>query len=248
MKDNTIILFSRTILFYLVLSIWTCLWTSFFILVGLAIPPQKRHAIIVSPWAKVAVFICKIICGITFEIKGKENIPKDSCVIISNHQSAWETFFLQTLISPQSQVIKRELLFIPFFGWAFCLVQPIAIDRSNRRQSMKQILKKGSSLLKKGYCVLIFPEGTRKPSGHLGKFSTGGAVLAVNSGKKILPIAHNAGDCWPPKSFIKRPGHITIHIGKPIPTAGREYKTINDECRQWIFSALDSTRNESEAA
>lgn len=228
----------RTILFYLILATWTVGW-SLVMLVGLPLAPFRKRHILVKIWGHVAIHLARSIAGIKWEVKGKENIPDTPCVMVSNHQSTWETFFLQTLFTPQTQVIKKSLLSIPFFGWAFRLIKPIAIDRNDPRRSLQQIVQQGKEALEHDVWVLIFPEGTRVPNGKLGKFSRGGVNLARKAERNILPVAHNAGSCWPSTSWIKRPGTITVHIGKEISTEGKTPAQINEESRLWIEQALE---------
>ena len=154
--------------------------------------------------------------------------------MLCKHQSAWETLALQQIFPPQVWVLKRELLWMPFFGWALGLTSPIAIKRSDGRGAMKQLLKQGKERLAQGFCVVIFPEGTRIPYGKRGKYKIGGALLAVSSGLPVVPVAHNAGRLWGRNAFSKHPGLITMSIGKAIPTQGRKAGEINAEVEGWI--------------
>ncbi|OED43435.1 glycerol acyltransferase [Endozoicomonas sp. (ex Bugula neritina AB1)] len=235
---SVVVYSSRTILFYIALATWTIGWSTFMLIALPLMPFRKRHRL-VKYWGHVAMFLCKYITGIRWEVKGRENIPKTPCVLISNHQSTWETFFFQTLITPQTQVIKKSLLSIPFFGWAFSLTKPIAINREDARKSLQQIALQGKEALEHGVWVLIFPEGTRNPNGSLGKFSRGGINLARKAECNILPIAHNAGSCWPNSSWIKKPGTIQIHIGEEITVANKTPAQITDESRSWIEQEIN---------
>ena len=232
----------RTVTFYLFLAVWTVCFPTLILLIIRFVPHRKRHKLLVKNWSLVAVYLCRFICGIRWEIHGKENIPEKPCVIISNHQSTWETFFLQTLITPQTQVLKRELLAIPFFGWALRAVKPIAINRDDPREALHQVRKQGKESLNNNISVLIFPEGTRNPNGSLGKFSRGGAGLACSSDVDILPIAHNAGEYWPSNHWLKKPGTIQVFIGDVIKTEGKGAAEVNNEAREWISMALESTK------
>ncbi|PJE79694.1 1-acyl-sn-glycerol-3-phosphate acyltransferase [invertebrate metagenome] len=228
----------RNILFYTLLILWTLVWTTVSFIPVCLLPLHKRHRFLVMIWCWVAIWLCRWTCGLRWKIHGQENLPAKTCVIISNHQSAWETFFLQTLITPQTQVLKRELTIIPFFGWALRLTHPIAIDRSNVRLAIQQVRKQGLAALKKNISVLVFPEGTRNPCGKLGKFSRGGASLAITSGKDVIPVAHNAGKFWPRKGLIKTPGTIDVFIGPVINIKGRSPADITTSAREWIDKAL----------
>jgi len=175
-----------------------------------------------------------VICGIRMEVRGAENIPKRPCIVLCKHQSAWETFALQTVFPPQVWVLKRELLWLPFFGWGLALTSPIAIDRSKGKQAMRQLLEQGRDRLARGFCVVIFPEGTRMPYGVHGKYKVGGAVLAENTGTLVVPVAHNAGKFWGRNAFWKHPGTIVMSIGKPIDPKGLKADEINRRVEDWI--------------
>ncbi len=192
----------------------------------------------ISLWAKMMLPILQAVCGIRHEVKGIENLPKEPCIVLCKHQSAWETLALQKIFPPQVWVLKRELLWIPFFGWALALTSPIAIKRSDGKGAMKQLLKQGKERLAQGFCVVIFPEGTRIPYGQRGKYKIGGALLAAGSGAPVIPVAHNAGRLWGRNAFSKHPGLITMSIGKPIATQGRKAEEINAEVEAWIESEI----------
>ena len=206
-----------------------------------------RYAII-SRWAAVNLWCLKWVCGVTYEVIGGENIPETPCIIMCNHQSAWETLVLQVIFPPQAWVLKRELLWIPFFGWGLAALNPIAIDRKAGRQALNQIIKQGIARLTDGVWVVIFPEGTRMPRGKLGRFGIGGARLAAESGFPVLPVAHNAAKAWPKKGFIKHAGVIRISIGKPIAVENQTATVINTKTEIWIrrqMTMLDSDITES---
>ncbi|MDR0747670.1 MAG: 1-acyl-sn-glycerol-3-phosphate acyltransferase [Helicobacteraceae bacterium] len=191
----------------------------------------------------VTSFWLRIICGITYRVEGLENIPDYPCVIASNHQSAWETYALQVFISPLCTVLKRELLFIPFFGWSLAYMKPIAIDRSNAIAASKKVLKVGKSRLADGISVLVFPEGTRTKAGVDAEFKRTAAALAHNAKVPILPIAHNSGKFWPARTIWKQKGVIVMKIGKPIDTSGKTAEAIHNIYSEWIKrekSALES--------
>ncbi|MFK0573466.1 lysophospholipid acyltransferase family protein [Endozoicomonas sp.] len=231
---TTIISIIRTTVFYLSFAVWTIFWSLLMILFIHPFPFKFRHPIFVKTWAIVAINLCRLICGVRWEVKGRENIPDKPCVVICNHQSTWETFFLQTLLTPQTQVIKQELLKIPFYGWAFSKIKPIAINRKDVRQSLHQIRDQGKAALAHGVWVLIFPEGTRIAPGEPGKFSRGAAGLAKAAGVGILPIAHNAGSYWPNKGWLKKSGTIQVEIGPVIETEQLTVAEANNAARNWI--------------
>ena len=237
---STILSALRTGVFYLCLAVWTIFWSIVMILLISFFPFRKRHKLFVIPWAIVAVNLCRIICGISWKVNGRENIPAEPCVVISNHQSAWEAFFLQTLLTPQTQVIKQELLNIPFYGWAFRKIKPIAINRKDARMALQQVRDQGKAALEHNVWVLIFPEGTRTQPGKPGKFSRGGAGMAKAAEKDILPIAHNAGSFWPSTSLLKRPGVIEVEIGPVVKTESMTVAEANCATQDWIADKLEN--------
>ncbi len=196
--------------------------------------PFKRRYKIVSGWARCNIWWVKITCGLSFRLHGKENIPKEASIIMCNHQSTWETLALQFIFPPQVWVLKKELLWIPIFGWGLATLSPIAIDRNAGRKALRQVVDQGKERLQKGYWVTIFPEGTRIPVGQTRRYGKSGGVLAEESGAKIVPVAHNAGLFWPRNSFLKKPGVIDIFIGEAIEAEGKGADLITEEIRQWI--------------
>ena len=166
--------------------------------------PVTRYQII-SGWALSMLWLLRVVCGIRMVVRGAENIPTTPCVVLCKHQSAWETMALQKVFPPQVWVLKRELLFFPFFGWGLAITSPVAIRRGNGREAIMQLLSQGQQRLQQGFCVVIFPEGTRVPYGQRVKYKSGGAQLAISSGVPVVPVAHNAGKLWGKGSFLKFP-------------------------------------------
>ncbi len=199
--------------------------------------PLIRYRII-SGWALIMLWLLRVLCGIRMEVRGAGNIPREPCVVLCKHQSAWETIALQKVFPPQVWVLKRELLWLPFFGWGLAMTSPIAIKRSEGREAMKQLLKQGKERLQMGFCVVIFPEGTRIPYGQRGKYKVGGALLGASSGAPVVPVAHNAGRLWGRNSFLKYPGVITMSIGAPIDPAGLKADEINRRVEEWIETEI----------
>lgn len=197
------------------------------------LPFKIRYAWI-SRWAWFNLHWLRITCGINYVIEGKENIPDQPCIVFSKHQSTFETLVLQIILPPQSWVLKRELLWVPVFGWGLAVIRPIAIDRGAGRKAVKQIVKQGVDRLKKGQWVLIFPEGTRVAPGERKKYGIGGAILAHKSGYPVLPVAHNAGEFWRKKQFVKTPGTIRVVFGPMIESKGKDAQTINSDAEAWI--------------
>lgn len=167
-----------------------------------------------------------------------ENLPNVPTVILAKHQSAWETIAFQAIFPPHAWVLKRELLWIPFFGWALAATLPIAINRSTPLKALDQVVKQGHKRLKQGRWIVVFPEGTRMPPGVMGKFNRGGAMLGAKSGVPVLPVAHNAGHYWPKKGFLKKPGTIKVVVGPAIDTTNRRAKDINQQALEWMKQTM----------
>lgn len=195
--------------------------------------PLKNRYKIISLWAVFNIWWLGIICGVKLRVIGKENIPDKPCVVISNHQSIWETFAFQTIFGHQTWVLKRELLWIPIFGWGLAMLKPIIINRGEKLKALKKVIQQGKKRIKAGIFVIIFPEGTRKPYGKLGEYQKGGVVIAKKSGTTLLPIYHNAGKFWAKGSFIKYPGTVTITIGKPINPEGQSAAQLTQTIVDW---------------
>lgn len=200
--------------------------------------PFKWRYIAVSRWAVLNLWLLEKICGVRYEVEGKENISDQASVILCKHQSSWETLALQAVFPPQVWVLKRELLWIPFFGWGLASLKPIAIDRAAGRQALNQIIEQGKKRLSAGYWVVVFPEGTRIPSGKMGRFGVGGAKLAVEAGVPVTPVAHDAGKAWPRHGFIKYPGVIKLVIGPVISSQNKTAVELNHIVHQWMADQM----------
>jgi len=200
--------------------------------------PHRARRYTAVPWVFLTIWLIKHVLGIDYRVLGRENIPQRPAVILSKHQSAWETIAFQQIFPPLSFVLKKNLLRIPFFGWGLALFSPIAIDRSAGREALKQLEHQGRERLDAGFWVLVFPEGTRMAVGEKGNYQIGGAWLAARCGVPVVPVAHNAGRCWPKNSFIKRPGEISVVIGPAISTQGRRPAQILAECEAWIEATM----------
>ncbi|MDP2126862.1 MAG: lysophospholipid acyltransferase family protein [Pseudohongiella sp.] len=196
--------------------------------------PAKRRFYLYALWCRLVVRWLRITCGVKHMIEGSENIPAHPVIVLSNHQSTWETIFLYQLFTPVCPILKKELLDIPFWGWAIRLQQPIAIDRSKPREAGKSLLTQGAQRIKEGLSILVFPEGTRAPAGTLGKFSRGGAQLATATETMVLPVLHNAGSFWPAGTSRKKPGTIKVVIGEPISSIGKQPKELAAEFESWV--------------
>jgi len=201
--------------------------------------PFRRRTAILYSWMTFMTWWLRTTCGIRYTIEGKENIPDEACVVVANHQSSWETFFLQPHFYPQSVAIKKELFYIPFMGLIMRACKPIIIDRSKKQNALKQLLQQGKERIKEGINVLIFPEGTRVKPGERKEHFAGGSMMAIQSGAPILPVVHNAALYWPKGSFKKFPGTITVKIAKAIPTEGRNAKELTKEIQNWMYEEMD---------
>jgi 1-acyl-sn-glycerol-3-phosphate acyltransferase len=234
-------LFVRSLIFSFSQIITTILFSLLGVLL-LPVPFKWRYKV-VSKWAKVNLWLLKVLCGIRFSVQGVEHIPEQPCIIMCKHQSAWETLALQVVFPQQVWVLKRELLWIPFFGWGLAALNPIAIDRGAGRKALNQVVEQGKSRLAAGSFIVIFPEGTRVPVGEMGRFGIGGAKLAVEAGANVVTVAHNAGKVWPKNSFIKTPGEVTMVIGQQIQTQDMSASDLNKH----VFELMDDMMIEMEA-
>ncbi|MFZ3088177.1 MAG: lysophospholipid acyltransferase family protein [Methylotenera sp.] len=229
-------LFLRSTLFFLGQAVTAPIFT---LIAFLALPlnPVTRNDLI-SGWARSMIWWLRITCNIRHEVTGLENLPQSPSIILSKHQSAWETLAFQAIFPTQVYVLKRELLWIPIFGWGLAMSSPIAIKRDAGRAALKQLVEQGAARLANGLWVVIYPEGTRMAPGTRGKYQIGGAWLATHTQAQVVPVAHNAGRFWAKNSFIKKPGVIRIHIGKPIQSTGLKADALNNQVEQWIEAEM----------
>ncbi|MBL4585239.1 MAG: 1-acyl-sn-glycerol-3-phosphate acyltransferase [Pseudomonadales bacterium] len=226
----------RAVIFYFGYSIFTILQGSLGLLIAVCLPPKLRNDYI-ALWCRTVLWWLKVTCGVTHTVEG--DIPKGTFVLAGNHQSPWETIYLQFFISPVSTVLKKELLKIPFFGWAMAMMNPIAINREDGRGAAKQVLKEGKEHIESGFSVLIFPEGTRQSVGKLGRFNRGAANLAVAAKAPILPFAHNAGKYWPAKALAKTPGNIRFIVGPVMHPEEMTARELNQKLELWVQQATN---------
>jgi 1-acyl-sn-glycerol-3-phosphate acyltransferase len=194
-------------------------------------------------WLRLAIGGARVICGVHWRVHGIERLPAAErmapMILAPKHQSTWETFALPMLMPrPLVYVFKRELLYIPFFGWAIGRVDMIHIDRSKRSEAWAKVAERGRELLAQGNWVIMFPEGTRTARGSQGTYKTGATRLAAVTGTPVVPIAVTSGRCWPRKSFLLQPGVIDVSIGTPIPPAGREPEELMREIEAWIEAEM----------
>ena len=202
-------------------------------LMTVVLPRQARWRII-SGWAHCVIWLARVLLGISYRVEGLQHLPGSPAVILSKHQSAWETIAFQIIFPPHVHVLKKELLWIPFFGWGLALMSPIAIDRGRGSRALRQMAEQGAARLAQGFCILVFPEGTRVSPGTTGNYRVGGAWLAVRTGAPVIPVAHNAGHYWGRNAFTKRPGEIRVVIGEAIASEGLTPELLNAKVKAWI--------------
>ena len=237
------VLFLRSILFWVGFIINTAVFG--LLIVMLFFTPSAFRLKIARLWSLTNNLILKIFCGIDYRVKGLENLNIDTAIILSKHQSTWETLALHSFTPSVRWVFKRELMLIPVFGWALALTDPIGINRGSGRVAIKQLITEGTKKLNDGKWMILFPEGTRTAPGKTQKYKIGGALLAEKSGYPVVPIAHNAGEFWPKHSFIKWPGTIDVVIGPAIESKGRSAEEINADVFNWIENTMKDISDES---
>ncbi len=207
--------------------------------------PSRRYRIITT-WSYLIIRLAAVVCGVRYQVRGLATLPQSPTIILSKHQSAWESLAYQVIFPPQVWVIKRELLRMPFFGWGLAMMSPIAIDRSSGVRALRQTLEQGRARLAAGWWIVMFPEGTRMQPGTRGRYHLGGAWLACQTGAKVVPVAHNAGTVWGRNAFIKYPGTITVSVGPAIEPKGLTPEALNKRVEDWIeteVARLGSARN-----
>ena len=218
------------------------MWTSTLVFAPLAVltfplPLSARYRFI-TQWAHFNLRSLAWLCGIRHTVEGADHIPPGPAIVFCKHQSTWETLALQSIFPHQVWLLKRELLWVPLFGWGLAMLDPIAIDRSAGRKAVSQLIEQGRRHLDAGRWVIIFPEGTRVAPGQTGRYGIGGAALAQATGYPVVPVAHNAGEFWPRRRFLKRPGTIRLVVGPTISTQGKTAEQIRDEARDWIEGTM----------
>jgi 1-acyl-sn-glycerol-3-phosphate acyltransferase len=200
--------------------------------------PYSAQFAIARCWAGILLWVLEHLCGLKYVVEGRERIPPGNHIVMSNHTSAWETIAQFLIFPPQVWVLKRELLWIPFVGWGLKRLRPIAINRGEGHRAVNQVIEQGKERLAEGLWIIIFPEGTRVLAGETRKYGVSGALLAIASGKCVVPLAHNAGTFWRRRGFMKRPGTIRVVIGKPILPVGQDPRELNERVRQSIDAGL----------
>ena len=211
----------------------------FALLVLAAWPFGHRYAYVFAKlWALLVLWLAKHVCGLTYKVIGAENIPDKSSVFFVKHSSAFETFGSLAIFPRNCWVLKRELLWVPFFGWTLIPLDSIAIDRSKGSAAVSQVVEQGSKRLSRNINVVVFPEGTRMPVGETKRYGISGMLLAQQSASLIVPVAHNAGMYWPRRGLGIVPGEITIVIGKTVDPFGRDPRELNQEIQDWVETTI----------
>lgn len=198
-----------------------------------------------SLWTRSIVWLCKVICGLDYAVEGQDNIPEPASVFFLKHSSAYETIVQVVLFPRQTWVVKKELMWTPFVGWALLPLRAIAIDRGAHRAAVQQVIEQGKQRLADGISVMIFPEGTRMKPGHTRPYGISGTLLAQESGCLLVPVAHNAGDFWPRRGLRKRPGTVQFCIGPPVDPSGRDPREVNAELQNWVETKVAELRQSS---
>jgi 1-acyl-sn-glycerol-3-phosphate acyltransferase len=233
----------RSALFFLWMAVTVVPWATVVVLISPVVRGTRLYWVCAA-WLGTAIHGARVICGVRHRIQGMEHLPPASdatagVVLASKHQSTWETFAYPALMAhPLCYVFKRELLMVPFFGWAMSRLDMIHIDRSKRTEAWSKVAEQGRQFMSRGNWVIMFPEGTRTERGGQGVYKSGGTRLAVATGVPVVPIAVTSARCWPRKSFVLKPGVIDISIGKPIDTLGRDADELMREVETWIEAEM----------
>ena len=230
----------RCAVFAITVAVITIVWALVSLLT--VVLGHRARYYVISRWNVMTRWLLKVIIGLDYRIEGAQNIPDTPCIVFCKHESAWETIILPIHFAPQTWVLKRELLWLPFFGWGLALLAPIAIDRNAGSNALQQVIAQGGNRLARKMWVVIFPEGTRVAPGARKRYKRGGASLAAATGVPVLPIAVNSGDFWGRNSFLKYPGTIDLVVGPLIPTAGLKADEINKQAEQWIEHTVQRLR------
>jgi 1-acyl-sn-glycerol-3-phosphate acyltransferase len=224
----------RSLIYFILMVVTILLFGLTLSLMGWLMPMSWREAIS-NAWGRTNLFLQNAVCGLSYTMSGTEHIPAGGAIIMSKHQSSWETIALRGILPcNQAWVLKRELMWVPVFGWALAVLKPIAIDRKAGRKAMKLVVEQGQAALASGRNVIIFPEGTRTAPGEHRRYNVGGGLLAAKTGAPVVPIAHNAGVFWSRRGLKKHPGTIQVVVGEAIATEGRSATDIMAEVEGWI--------------
>jgi 1-acyl-sn-glycerol-3-phosphate acyltransferase len=225
-----------SLLFTIYLFVSTAVFSVLVLLSGI-FPYPVRHAV-ASAWAGSNMWVLKLCCRLDYRVEGTHNIPPGNHISMWKHSSSWETLSQMLIFPPQAWVLKHELMWIPILGWAIYMMRPIAIDRGSGHVAVNQVLEQGKQRLDAGMWILVFPEGTRMAPGKTRKYGISGALLATQTGRLVVPVAHNAGYYWPRRGLVKKPGTIRVVIGEPIDPRGLEARELNERIQSWIEATV----------
>ncbi len=226
-----------SLIFTVFLFLWTFFYSIFFVIACSMLPFPRRFAL-VRVWARVLLTALKWTCRLDYRVEGLENLPTGSHIALWKHSSSWETIAMSLVFPRQVWVLKRELTWIPAVGWGIRQVHAIAIDRKSGHSAVSQVVAQGKERLAEGDWIIIFPEGTRMPPGQSRRYGVSGALLAAETGRLLVPVAHNAGSFWPRRGLRKKPGTIRVIIGKPVAAAGRDPREVNQEVQSWVEATV----------
>lgn len=230
----------RSVIFTALLFLSVLPW-SIVVTLGRLMSYPTSYALVMA-WVRGNFWLMDKLCGLNFRVEGAENLPSEASVVLMKHSSAYETLVQFLLFPRQCWVVKRELLWAPFLGWAIGAVRPIAIDRGAGQAAVAQVLAKGKARLEEGHWVVVFPEGTRMAAGETRRYGVSGTLLAQEAGRLIVPVAHDAGDFWPRRGLRKHRGTVTFRIGPPVDPAGREPRQVNEQVQAWTEAQVAELR------
>jgi 1-acyl-sn-glycerol-3-phosphate acyltransferase len=226
--------FLGSVIYTVFFLLFTFCYAIVFVVAGLFLPWRARFAL-ARLWARILLGALRLFCGLRYQVEGREHLHADgACIALMKHSSAWETIAQAAFMPPQVWVLKRELTWIPFVGWGVRLLHCISIDRGAGGAAVRHLIEQGRQRLAAGQWIVVFPEGTRMPPGETRRYGVGGAAIAADTGRPVIPVAHNAGYFWPRRGLLKKRGCIRVVIGEPIQTAGRDAREINEEAQRFI--------------
>lgn len=229
--------FIGSLVFTVFLFAWTFFYAIFFVTACLFLPFPKRF-VLARLWGVVLLWALKWTCRLDYRVEGRERLPPGNHIALWKHSSSWETIAMAVVFPRQVWVLKRELLWVPAVGWGIRQLHAIAIDRKSGHSAVGQVLEQGRQRLAEGDWIIIFPEGTRMPPGQTRKYGVSGTLLAAETGRFLVPVAHNAGSYWPRRGLRKKPGTVRVVIGPPIAAAGRDVRETNREVQEWIEATV----------
>jgi 1-acyl-sn-glycerol-3-phosphate acyltransferase len=236
-----------SVIFTAFLFLWTFCYAIFFV-IACSFLPFRRRFTLARVWARVLLRVLKWTCRLDYRVEGAENIPPGNHIALWKHSSSWETIAMAVVFPRQVWVLKRELTWIPVVGWGIRQLHAIAIDRKSGHSAVSQVVEQGKGRIAEGDWVIIFPEGTRMPLGQTRRYGVSGTLLAVETGRFVVPVAHNAGSYWPRRGLRKKAGVIRVVIGKPIPAAGRDVRELNNEVQAWVEATVTRLQEEGPAS